>query len=174
MTVQSGSRVRIPVFPRNAKQFGRCTFVQRFCVQRSAVESSLSKAAALMRKKSRPGSSRIALLTDNQGRAERSEANPSFARFTQRTVQGRAERSEANPSFARFTQRTVQGRAERSEANPCPRTAFPAPGLPRALAASPDARDFYFINSSKRFRCFPLKMIWWFPIGFLRKYSERT
>ena len=153
MTVQSGSRVRIPVFPRNAKQFGRCTFVQRFCVQRSAVESSLSKAAALMRKKSRPGSSRIALLTDNQGRAER---------------------SEANPSFARFTQRTVQGRAERSEANPCPRTAFPAPGLPRALAASPDARDFYFINSSKRFRCFPLKMIWWFPIGFLRKYSERT
>ena len=97
MTVQSGSRVRIPVFPRNAKQFGRCTFVQRFCVQRSAVESSLSKAAALMRKKSRPGSSRIALLTDNQGRAERSEANPSFARFTQRTVQGRAERSEANP-----------------------------------------------------------------------------
>ncbi|MDD7009997.1 MAG: hypothetical protein SPH70_01815 [Candidatus Cryptobacteroides sp.] len=29
-----------------------------------------------MRKKSRPGSSRIALLTDNQGRAERSEANP--------------------------------------------------------------------------------------------------
>ena len=153
MTVQSGSRVRIPVFPRNAKQLGRCTFVQRFCVQRSAVESSLSKAAALMRKKSRPGSSRIALLTDNQGRAER---------------------GEANPSFARFTQRTVQGRAERSEANPCPLTAFPAPGLPRAVAASPDVRDFYFTNSSKRFRCFPLKMIWWFPIGFLRKYSERT
>ena len=115
MTVQSGSRVRIPVFPRNAKQFGRCTFVQRFCVQRSAVESSLSKAAALMRKKSRPGSSRIALLTDNQGRAER---------------------SEANPSFARFTQRTVQGRAERSEANPCPRTAITAAlrGFPRMSA----------------------------------------
>ena len=82
MTVQSGSRVRIPVFPRNAKQFVRCTFVQRFCVQRSVVESSLSKAAALMRKQSRPGSSRIALLTDTQGRAAPCVSSPASVKFT--------------------------------------------------------------------------------------------
>lgn len=68
-----------PPSPRNAKQFGRCTQVQRFCVQCSAVESLLSKAAALRRKQSRPGSSRIALLTDVKGKGTRSVANPCFA-----------------------------------------------------------------------------------------------
>ena len=96
MTVQSGSRVRIPVFPRNVKQFGRCTFVQRFCVQLSVVESSLSKADALMRKQSRPGSSRIALLTDTQGRAAPRAANPYTSRIPEKATQG-AESSAANP-----------------------------------------------------------------------------
>ena len=49
----------------------RCWF--RFGGQ--AVESLLSKAAALRRKQSRPGSSRIALLTDVKGKGTRSVAN---------------------------------------------------------------------------------------------------
>ena len=103
MTVQSGSRVRIPVFPRNAKQFGRCTFVQRFCVQRSVVESSLSKADALMRKQSRPGSSRIALLTDSQGRAAPSAANPYTSRIPENVCQGRAAPCVSSPASVKFT-----------------------------------------------------------------------
>ena len=64
------------------------------------VESLLSKAAALRRKQSRPGSSRIALLTDVKGRAAPSAANPSIARFSLSAGKGRAAPSAANPSPA--------------------------------------------------------------------------